>query len=191
MAAPREPAFVKVGPGPSDWMGSWARDVTGNTLLGHMLTKVDRASAEQGVEIRCPLLDWSLICYVRSLPFELLTEDDTLKFLLKSQLASWPRWFVNRPKLGFAFNLRWRWALTRFDALREAVTNEAIEMFGDLVPRELRRAARDWTTRDIMEHFSDAWRLLAWSAFLDRVPKRTWDSRMAAGANLPVSGVPA
>ena len=190
-AAPGKPAFVKVGPGPSDWMGSWARDVTGNTLLGHMLTKIDRASAEQGVEIRCPLLDWSLICYVRSLPFELLIENETLKFLLKSQLSSWPKWFVNRPKLGFAFNLRWRWALTRFDGLREAVTNETIEMFDDLVPRELQRAARDWATRDIMMHFSEAWRLLAWSAFLGRASKNMRDARRAASASFPASGVPA
>ena len=63
-----EPPFVKVGPGPTKWMATWAQDVSGNTLLGHMFTKSDRASAEQGVEIRCPLLDWSLFCYVRSLP---------------------------------------------------------------------------------------------------------------------------
>lgn len=164
-----EPSFIKVGPGPSDWMGSWARDVTGNTLLGHMLAKVDRASAEQGVEIRCPLLDWSLSCYVRSLPYDMLAKGGTLKFLLKDQLAGWPEWFLERPKLGFAFNLRWRWALSRFDGLREAVSDETIGMFGDLVPRELRRPARLWTTRAIIARFSEAWRLLVWSTFLNRL----------------------
>ena len=65
-----EPPFVKVGPGPSTWMGPWGRDVSGNTLLGHMFAKADRASAEQGVEMRCPLLDWQLFSYMRSLPYD-------------------------------------------------------------------------------------------------------------------------
>ena len=120
--ASEELTFVKVGPGPSAWMGQWARDVTGNTLLGHMLAKVDRASAEQGVEIRCPLLDWSLMCYPRSLPYEKIAGNGTLKPLLKAQLDGWPAWFIERPKLGFAFNLRWRWAVSRFEGLRELST---------------------------------------------------------------------
>ena len=164
-----ESPFVKVGPGPSDWMAPWARDVTGNTLLGHMFAKADRASAEQGVEMRCPLLDWALMCYLRSLPYEIAAGNGRTKPLLKSQLSRWPGWFLERRKLGFAFNLRWRWALTGFDGLRETVHDEAIERFGDLVPRELRRSPRGWTTRAILDHFGDAWRLFVWSAFLNRV----------------------
>lgn len=164
-----EAGFVKVASGPSDWMGAWAKDVTGNTLLGHMLAKADRASAEQGVEMRCPLLDFALVGYVRSLPYAMLAGNGTLKPLLKSQLLCWPDWFLNRPKLGFAFNLRWRWALTRFDGLRDSVTQEAIDWFGGQVPNELQRPARSWTTKAIMENFSDAWKLLAWSLFLGRV----------------------
>ena len=110
-------------------MGSWARDVTGNTLLGHMFTKVDRASAEQGVEIRCPLLDLSLMNYVRSLPSAMLCNHASLKKLLKDQLAGWPQWFVERRKLGFAYNLRWHWALTRFSGLREMISHDAVETF--------------------------------------------------------------
>lgn len=164
-----EATFVKVGPGPSAWMGPWARDVSGSTLLGHMLTKVDRASAEQGVEIRCPLVDWSLMCYLRSLPYEKIAGNGTLKPLLKSQLNGWPEWFLERPKLGFAFNLRWRWALSGFEGLRELVTDEAIERFGDLVPHDLRTPPRNWTMKGIMGRFSEAWRLLVWSMFLGRL----------------------
>jgi asparagine synthase (glutamine-hydrolysing) len=169
LQAPDEPPFVKVGPGPSEWMATWARDVTGNTLLGHMFAKSDRASAEQGVEMRCPLLDWALMCYVRSLPYEIAAGNGRLKPLLKGQLSQWPRWFLERRKLGFAYNLRWRWALSRFDGLRENVKNEAVEAFGESVPRELRRPARQWNTQAIMNYFGEAWRLLVWSAFLERV----------------------
>jgi len=183
-----EPPFVKVGPGPADWMATWARDVTGSTLLGHMFAKADRASAEQGVEVRCPLLDWSLFCYVRSVPYSILAGNGGLKPLLKAQLSNWPRWFLDRPKLGFAFSLRWRWALSRFDGLREAVKDEVIETFGGFVPRELRGSSRCWSTKAIINHFGEAWRLLVWSAFLDRLSEaargretvvRAWPVRLA------------
>jgi asparagine synthase (glutamine-hydrolysing) len=176
-----DPTFVRVGPGPSPWMGPWAQDVTGSTLLGHMLAKADRASAEQGVEIRCPLLDWSLMCYLRSLPYEKIAGDGTTKSLLKCQLNAWPEWFVERPKLGFAFNLRWRWALSRFEGLRELVTDEAIETFGDLVPHDLRLASRNWTAKGIMSHFGEAWRLLVWSMFVGRLSEAVHGRAAMAG----------
>jgi asparagine synthetase B (glutamine-hydrolysing) len=160
--------FIKVGSGPSDWMGTWARDVSGNTLVGHMLAKADRASAEQGVELRCPLLDFELISYVRSLPFAVLAGDGTLKPLLKGQLCGWPDWFLGRPKLGFAFNLRWRWALACFEGLRESVSQEALEWFDDRIPSHFRLPPRRWTSKNIIENFSTAWKLLAWSLFLKR-----------------------
>lgn len=166
-------SLVRVGPGASAWMASWARDVTGNTLLGHMFTKIDRASAEQGVEVRCPLLDLSLMNYVRSLPLEIVGNQASLKHLLKDQLADWPRWFVERRKLGFAYNLRWHWALSRFGGLRETVSQDAIEMFSDRVPRELRAPPGQWRSRDIFNRFGAAWRLMVWSAFIDRIAEAT------------------
>lgn len=172
---------VRVGPGASPWMGSWAVDVTGNTLLGHMLPKVDRASAEQGVEVRCPLLDQSLMGYVRSLPADILPGQSALKQLLKQQLVGWPQWFLERRKLGFSYNLRWHWALSRFGGLREMVTQDAVDMFADRVPPPLRVSPSEWRTKDIFRHFGDAWRLMVWSAFVDRLAK----SGSAYAAPLP------
>jgi asparagine synthetase B (glutamine-hydrolysing) len=164
-----EPPFVKVGPGPNDWMGAWARDVSGNTLLGHMFAKADRASAEQALEMRCPLLDWHLFSYVRSLPYHLVAGNGGLKPLLKAQLTGWPDWFLNRPKLGFAYNLRWRWVLTRFDGLRESIVREALETFRVNLPQELSGPSARWSTRAIFSNFGAAWKLLAWSTFLRRL----------------------
>jgi Asparagine synthase len=140
-------------------------------LVGHMFVKIDRAAAEQGVEIRCPLLDWDVVCYASSLPFEMLTAGHRTKALLKAQLAGWPRWFIERRKLGFAFNLRWIWFLSRFDQLREHIDLRAIETFARDLPSVFRHPPRTWKNRDILRNFSAAWRLLAWSAFLRRCDK--------------------
>jgi asparagine synthase (glutamine-hydrolysing) len=164
---------VCVGPGASPWMGSWGRDTTGNTLLGHMFTKIDRASAEQGVEVRCPLLDLSLMSYIRSLSPDILCELSSLKHLLKQQLTGWPRWFVERRKLGFAYNLRWHWALTRFNGLREMISTDAIGTFSGRVPRTLQASPTAWTTQAIFQNFGDVWRLMVWSAFAERLASAT------------------
>jgi hypothetical protein len=134
-----------------------------------MFTKLDRASAEQGVETRCPLLDVDLIAFVRSLDPQTLFFDGRAKALLKDQLNDWPDGFVHRPKMGFTFNLRWQWARTRFAGLREMVTTDALETFESYLPMELKRRPVDWTTLTIFLNFADVWKLIAWSKFLERL----------------------
>jgi asparagine synthase (glutamine-hydrolysing) len=153
------------------WMSDWARRTVTDCLVGHMLAKADRASAEQGVEMRCPLLDGDLINYVRSLPFEILVHGGRSKALLKGQLGDWPQWFLERPKLGFAYNLRWHWALSNYSGLRESIDKTAIETFRPYLPLKLRRPAYKWRCRDIFGNFEAAWRLLVWSRFLERLKK--------------------
>ena len=92
----------------------------GSSLVGHMFAKLDRATAEQGVEARCPLLDYDLVQYARKLWPELLLHGGKTKALLKAQLHGWPDSFMHRPKLGFAFRLRWTSALSRSRAPRHA-----------------------------------------------------------------------
>ena len=186
-----ESSLIHVGPGASPWMGSWGRDTTGNTLVGHMFTKIDRASAEQGIEIRCPLLDLSVMNYVRSLPPDMLCRQVSPKHLLKDQLTGWPHWFVQRRKLGFAYNLRWHWALTRFSGLRELISQDAVENFSYRVPLALRASPMTWSTRDIFHHFGDAWRLMAWSAFIGRLAAATHMSRSAGDTALEITRRPA
>ena len=147
------------------WMGPWGRFVSSTVLVGHMLAKVDRASAEQGVEIRCPWLDWDLVRYVRRLPFEVVAGEGRTKHLLKTALDGWPRWFVERRKLGFAYNLRWLWLASRFAGLRQLVDEDACAAFEQQLPPSLRGSPEQWATRDIFRHFAAAWRLLAWSQF--------------------------
>jgi asparagine synthetase B (glutamine-hydrolysing) len=160
---------VVVGTPAPAWMSPWGQFTVGHSLLGHMFTKLDRASAEQGVEVRCPLLDWDLLSYTRTVRPELLFHGGRLKTLLKAQLPGWPYWFLNRPKIGFAYHLRWAWGLRRYAGLREMVSTEAVEAFGADVPSRLRRDPRRWRSWDILRNFTAAWKLLVWSRFLRRL----------------------
>src|SRR4030042_4076711 len=162
---------VSCGPEVPLWMSTWARKTVTDTLVGHMFAKADRASAEHGVELRCPLLDWDLVSYARSLPFEVLVHGERTKALLKDQLRDWPHWFLERPKLGFAYNLRWLWGLSCYKGLRECVDRRAVDAFEQYLPYGFHRNPVDWKNADIFQNFEITWRLLAWSRFLLRLAK--------------------
>ena len=162
------------------WMSDWGTRSINDSLLGHMFTKLDRASAEQGVEARCPLLDWDLVSFVRSLPPEYLFFDGRPKALLKAQLSDWPNSFIDRPKIGFAYNLRWAWGLRRFAGLRELVTEEAVEVFAKGLPSELRRSPQHWSSLIIFKNFGLVWKVLAWSRFAERLTRAAAVARESA-----------
>ena len=151
------------------WMSTWGKAMVTQSLVGHMFTKLDRASAEQGVEARCPLLDWDLVSFVRTLRPDTIFFDGRPKALLKSQLDGWPTSFIDRPKMGFTYNLRWQWGSTRFNGLRELVTRESVEMFSSQLPEDLRTAPGNWKSLAIFKNFSAVWKLLAWSRFTERL----------------------
>ena len=117
---------------------------------------------------------------------KILCGRSSFKHLLKDQLLGWPDWFLERRKLGFAYNLRWHWALTRFGGLREMISKNAIEIFADRIPRELRGSPSQWNTRDVFHHFSAAWRLMVWSAFTDRLADAT-RANLVVPRNSPVA----
>ncbi len=158
-----------VGPPAPNWMSPWGRFAVRQQLLGHMFTKVDRASAEQGVEIRSPLLDWDLMAFARMLPPSVLLRNDRMKALLKAQLHDWPEWFIERPKVGFTFRLRWLWLTGGFSGLRELVSDEAVQRFSHSLPPPLQSRPRTWTTVAIFRHFKAVWKLLTWTAFERRL----------------------
>jgi asparagine synthase (glutamine-hydrolysing) len=160
---------IEVGMAPPEWMSPWGKCTIGHALLGHHFPKLDRASAEQGVELRCPLLDWDLLSYARSLGPDVLLHGDCVKALLKAQLRAWPRWFVHRRKLGFAYRLRWSWALRRYHGLRELIAPEALEAFRAVLPKPLCCPPSQWRTWSIFKYFREAWMVLAWSCFLRRL----------------------
>jgi len=160
---------INVGTAPPSWMGSWGRRTISASLLGHMFTKLDRATAEQGVEGRCPLLDWDLMTYVRSLKPEQLFYNNQPKALLKAELKDWPQSFVERPKMGFPYRLRWIWALKGFSDFRDLITRDVVDAFEPMLPVELRKSPAQWKNMEILRNFAAAWKLLAWSRFQHRL----------------------
>lgn len=159
---------VPCGPAVPAWMSGWGVSMATDHLVGHGFTKVDRASAEQGVEMRSPLLDWDLMAYARSLPFAHLVVGGMRKALLTRQLVGWPGWFVERPKRGFTMNLRYAWGTRNYEGLRELVSGDAIAQFDRWLPPELRRPAGDWSALVVFRNFTAVWKLAAWSQFQAR-----------------------
>src|SRR5262249_47967265 len=115
------------GPPLPHWMSQWGRRQASVSLLGHGFAVLDRASAQQGVEARCPLLDWDVMTFARALSPNLLLEGGYSKGLLLGLLDGWPRRFLFRRKRGFTLNLRWAWLARRFEGLREMVDRSSQE----------------------------------------------------------------
>ncbi|HKO63278.1 MAG TPA: asparagine synthase-related protein [Pyrinomonadaceae bacterium] len=151
------------------WMSDWGKRTVTSSLVGHMFTKLDRAAAEQGVEARCPLLDWDVVAFARTLGPEVLFCGGRTKGLLKAQLGDWPARFVNRRKIGFAYNLRWSWYVSRFEGLREMVDRDTVDLFATQLPSELRSEPGRWKSLAIFRNFPTVWKLAAWSSFEERL----------------------
>lgn len=151
------------------WFESWARRCVTSELFAHGFQKLDRSSAEQGVEVRSPLLDIDLLSYARSLPASELLRNGQSKSLLKAQLVDWPPQFLRRRKVGAAYNLRWHWMLSNFDGLREGISPQLVLQLGASLPESLRCDPNLWKARNIFTHFSAAYAALAISLSLKRL----------------------
>lgn len=76
-------------------------------LPDDILTKVDRASMAYALEARNPFLDYRVISYANSMPYDMKLNDYTPKWALRTLLKSYiPNALYNRPKSGFAIPLK-------------------------------------------------------------------------------------
>ena len=75
-------------------------------LTDDILTKVDRASMANSLEVRCPLLDHKLMELVASMPSELKLKGNTAKYLFKRAMQPYlPSEIIHRRKMGFGVPL--------------------------------------------------------------------------------------
>ena len=71
-------------------------------LADDILVKADRASMYNSLEVRAPFLDYRLVDFINSLPFDLKLKGFTTKYILKELMQDkLPDNIINRPKKGF------------------------------------------------------------------------------------------
>jgi asparagine synthase (glutamine-hydrolysing) len=152
------------GPGADPVLRCQARDL-GTYLLDDILTKVDRASMDNSLEVRVPLLDHKLVEFAMTLPLglRLAEQGDAVvgKALLKRAAERWfPRNFLDRRKWGFGIPLA-RWLDGPLGAMAEEMLGSGAPAFAGLVePGEVRRVWRDYRSGRA-ERIGEVWNLIA------------------------------
>ncbi|MET0636015.1 MAG: asparagine synthase (glutamine-hydrolyzing) [Chitinophagaceae bacterium] len=106
-----------------------------NYLPEDLLTKMDRASMQHGLEVRVPFLDNDVINFALNLSPSLKYKGKTQKYLLKEVLYEYaPREFFDRPKWGFAVPMQ-EWLSGKLSYLiDDYLSIEKIEQGGLLNP---------------------------------------------------------
>jgi asparagine synthase (glutamine-hydrolysing) len=144
------------------------------SLPNDMLAKVDRMSMANSLEVRCPLLDHSLIEFAARVPSDLNYRGRTSKYLLKRYLERMlPRELVYRPKMGFSVPLA-RWLRGELRPLAEELLFSRMATgrgyFEPAAVQALWRAH----CRGIRDHSPQLWGLMVlelWHrTFVDRFP---------------------
>jgi asparagine synthase (glutamine-hydrolysing) len=118
-------------------------------LVDDILTKVDRASMANSLEVRCPLLDHELMELVARMPSRLKLHRGQGKYIFKRALErTLPKNVLHRPKKGFAVPVA-EWLRGEL----KGMAREAILRNDDLLDRKFvqkcwdqhQRGQRDWS----------------------------------------------
>jgi asparagine synthase (glutamine-hydrolysing) len=135
-------------------------------LPGDILVKVDRASMAHSLEVRGPILDYTLVEWAASLPADLKLRAGEGKAIFKDSLRGFlPTDIMYRPKMGFAVPLaRWLRGPLR-ERMQRALLEGSLAEAGIFEPAPLRRLVSQHIngTRD---HSASLWALLMFEGFL-------------------------
>jgi asparagine synthase (glutamine-hydrolysing) len=146
-------------------------------LVDDILTKVDRASMANSLEVRCPLLDHKLMELIAQIPSRLKLHNGKGKYIFKKALRGIvPSSILERPKKGFAVPVaEWfRGELKAFayDALfrpQDDLLNHAF-------------LSRCWKQH---QHKQRDWSALLWCVLMFRTWETACKREVSAGAALP------
>lgn len=159
----REPNFqesdeLRVGPAlPSD-ISVWGKRQATFDLIGHSFVKVDKATAEQQIEARCPFLDWDLMQFVRTIPSQYFLQAGTTKPILKNLLVEFPHWFLERKKIGFGFNFRYL-LVPLYKTMYQEIEFDNLTDLGVLTPKI------SFSYQALFKNFDYFWKLYVLSKF--------------------------
>jgi len=136
-------------------------------LPDDILTKVDRASMANSLEVRCPLLDHHLIEYVARLPSSLKLCGTRSKIVLRKAVADLvPAPILQRPKMGFAMPVG---AWLRGD-LRGLIHEHVLTDRGDhglFAPATVHTFWREHTS-GVRDRTTELWGLLVFNLWYER-----------------------
>jgi asparagine synthase (glutamine-hydrolysing) len=157
-------------PGADPVLRCQARDL-GTYLLDDILTKVDRMSMDNSLEVRVPLLDHKLVEFAFTLPPELRmrpTANTPIgKYLLKRAAERYfPRTFLDRPKWGFGIPIH-TWLGDRLRPMvMQLLDSEAPHLASLVDPAPVRRIVRNYYAGR-RELAGPVWNLLSLRLWLD------------------------
>ncbi len=135
-------------------------------LPGDILTKVDRASMANSLEVRAPLLDHRLAEWSATLDRNLKLHGTTGKYVLKRALEPFvPNDILYRPKQGFSMPLAIWFRGPLRQKIRSAVNGPALAQTGFFDPQTLDRLVSDHEV-GARDHSSILWLLLMFDSFL-------------------------
>jgi asparagine synthase (glutamine-hydrolysing) len=137
-------------------------------LIGDILTKVDRASMANSLEVRVPLLDHQFVSWAMSLPRSFLLRNGQRKYLLRRAAARLlPGHVIDRPKQGFAQPLKEQFRGTGAVRLRRHLLGDAM---ADSNYFDLATISRwiDEHDRGAFDRSAGLWSLLVFEGFLSK-----------------------
>lgn len=138
-------------------------------LMDGVLVKVDRASMFHALEVRAPFLDFTLVDFINSLPYEYKNKGFTTKYILKKLMADkLPRDIVYRKKKGFGVPIT-RW-------LRGELKDFCNEVLSEKVVAETGLFDFDYIQRLKQEHFTgqEDHRKLLWTLLMFQLWYNRW-----------------
>jgi asparagine synthase (glutamine-hydrolysing) len=134
-------------------------------LVGDILTKVDRASMANSLEVRAPFLDHEFVAWGLGLPARLKLRGTEGKYLLKRALEPYvPAEILYRRKQGFATSLAGT-LRRQADRLRARLLGEAMAGCGLFQSDAIARLI-DEHERAHFDHSTVLWLLLVFEGFL-------------------------
>ncbi len=141
-------------------------------LPGDILTKVDRASMANSLEVRVPFLDHHLVEWSAGLPIDLRLRGRNGKYILKKAMEPHvPHEILYRDKMGFAVPLAGWFRGPLKQRIRESLLGPTLEGTGYFDMGYVRRLV-DEHQQGRFEHSSIIWSLVMFESFLRQVHMR-------------------
>ena len=137
-------------------------------LSGDILTKVDRASMANSLEVRAPLLDHDLIEWVSGLDPDLKLRGQQGKYVLKKAMEPYlPNDVLYRQKMGFSVPLA-EWFRGPLSALVKKRITQGVLMSTGLFDEKALHTLVVEHARGIKDHSTPLWTLLMFERFVDK-----------------------